>query len=360
MKPAALVLASAVAIGATLPAPQAAAQSIPCGTQYRVVAGDSLSAIARRAYGETSAFTTIYNANVSVIGSNPGIIEIDMVLNIPCTGEAAPAQPEVAVIRPTPTTEALPAPPLGQIRLVTGDDWAPFTNESHPTGGLAVEVTNVALSVADAKPQFKIDFINDWGAHLRPLITDHAYDFSLVWFRPNCDVVEKLGEGSKFRCNNLDWSDAIFQQIIGYYTLAGTPPPATYRDLFGKTICRPSGYSTFMMEEVDLVEPNITLQNPTMTTDCFEGLLTGQYDAVILASDVADGAITKLGARNQVAFHDHLSQVATMHAVIAKTHPRGPELLAILNNGLQKLKKSGEWFRIISRHLAEHRSKTRS
>lgn len=352
--------AAAALLWAFAPAPEAEAQSIGCGTTYTVVAGDSLSAIARRAYGNPREFTTIYNANSSVIGRNPTIIEIGMQLAIPCIGDQAPPQPTVEVVRPKPTTEALPAPEQGKIRLVTGDDWAPFTNESHPTGGLAVEVTNVALQVADGKPDFKIDFINDWGAHLRPLISDHAYDFSLVWFRPNCDVIDRLGDESKFRCNNLDFSDPIFQQIVGYYSRAGERAPGTHSGLFGKKICRPAGYATFMLEEVNLVEPNITMVRPTGTVDCFEALLSGEADVVVLASDVAEGAIAKLGARDQVLFLDDLSQVATMHAVIAKTHPRGEQLLNTLNSGLDKIKRSGEWFRIISRHMSEHRSKTRS
>lgn len=351
-------LASAVTLSAFLPMSESKAQSITCGTEYRVVAGDSLSGIARRVYDDPKSFQIIYNANADAIGRNPGIIEIGTPLIIPCLDDEN-SKPEVSLARATPTTEALPAPKISEIRLVTGDDWAPFTDESHPTGGLAVEVANVALTISDQKPDFKIDFINDWGAHLRPLITDHAYDFSLVWFRPNCDVLDRLSDDSKFRCNNLDWSDPIFQQIIGYYTRVDAPRPDTHQALFGKTICRPSGYSTFMMEEVLLVEPNITIKRPGATTDCFEGLVSGEYDAVVLAADVAQGAISKINAQSQVAFHDHLSQVATMHAVIAKTHPNGQELLNIMNNGLVKMKQNGEWFKIISRHLAEHRLKVK-
>lgn len=356
MRSATFVFASAVTLGAFLPALESQAQSITCGTEYRVTAGDSLSGIARAVYGDPKAFQLIYSANAEVIGRNPGLIEIGMRLQIPCV-DGEDAKPEASLARAAPTTEALPAPKISQIRLVTADDWAPFTDESHPTGGLAVEVANVALTLADQQPDFKIDFINDWGSHLRPLITDHAYDFGLVWFQPNCDVVDRLSDDSKFRCNNLDWSDPIFQQIIGYYTRADEPRPANYQALFGKTICRPSGYSTFMMEEVLLVEPNITFARPSGTADCFEGLVAGKYDAVVLAADVAEGAIAKIGAQSKVTFHDHLSQVATMHAVIAKTHPNGAALLDIINNGLNKMKENGQWFKIISRHLAEHRAK---
>ncbi|MFK7945925.1 MAG: hypothetical protein AB8B85_23865, partial [Paracoccaceae bacterium] len=78
-----------------------------------------------------------------------------------------------------------------------------------------------------------------------------------------------------------------------------------------------------------------------------------------IASDVAKGAITKVRAKDEVAFHDHLRQVTTMHAVIAKTHPRREKLLATLNSGLDRVKKSEDWFGIISRYLPEHRSNTR-
>ena len=223
---------------------------------------------------------------------------------------------------------------------------------------MMTEVTNVALSKADGKPSYKIDFINDWGAHLQPLITDHAYDFSIAWFKPNCAVVDRLSDDSKFRCNNLDWSAPLFEQIVGYYTRADHPRPASHKDLFGLTICRPSGYATFMMEEQGLVEPNIVFKRPGATTDCFEGLVNGTYDVVVLAADTAQGAIAKVGAKDKVAFHDHLSYVATMHAVIAKTNPKGKEYLAALDSGIKKLKESGEWFQIVARHMSQHRAKT--
>ena len=227
------------------------------------------------------------------------------------------------------------------------------------SSGCLAEVTNVAMSLADGKPSYKIDFINDWGAHLQPLISDHAYDFGLVWFKPNCALIDKLSDDSKFRCNNLDWSQPMFEQIIGYYTRVDQPRPASHRDLFGLHVCRPSGYSTFMMEEVDLVEPNIKFTRESMTTGCFEGLVSGKYDAVVLAADVAEGAIAKIGAKDKVKFQDHLSQVATMHAVIAKTNPNAKAYIATLDSGITKLKESGEWFRIVTRQMAEHRANSK-
>ena len=53
------------------------------GSSYTVVKGDNLWNIAVRAYQDGYAWPKIYEANIDLIGSNPGIIEVDMVLTLP-------------------------------------------------------------------------------------------------------------------------------------------------------------------------------------------------------------------------------------------------------------------------------------
>jgi polar amino acid transport system substrate-binding protein len=184
---------------------------------------------------------------------------------------------------------------------------------------------------------------------------------SSAWFRPNCAVVEKLSADSQFRCNNLDWSDPIFEQVIGYYMTPGTAAAVTtHADLQGKTICRPAGYSTYMLEEKDLVAPFVTLATPASPADCFEGLASGAYDAVVLAAEVANDAIAAQGLTGRVIAHDALAGVATLHLVTAKTNPRGKEKLELFNTGLRALRNDGEWFNIVSRHMAAHQAKSGS
>ncbi|UYZ62769.1 LysM peptidoglycan-binding domain-containing protein [Hymenobacter weizhouensis] len=59
--------------------PAAAAQ----GEKYTVVSGDSLSKIAKNHYGDASKWHQIYDANKSIIGSNPDHIEVGQVLTLP-------------------------------------------------------------------------------------------------------------------------------------------------------------------------------------------------------------------------------------------------------------------------------------
>ena len=334
----------------------AAAQAVECGAAYTVASGDSLSKIADVVYGDPSAFQIIYSANSAVIGPNPGVISVGMQLDVPCLGNtvastAAPIREDVGV-------ERLPFPNEREIRVAQGTNWAPFANEEQAQGGMLTEIANVALANSANSTPYKIDFINDWGAHLTPLITDHAYDISLSWFKPNCDQIARLGEDSQFRCNNFDWTEPMFEQVFGYYTRASEPAIASYSDMLGKTICRPSGFATFQLEENDLKEPNIKLVRPSAVEDCFTGLIDGSVDAVALATDTADGAMLATGTTDQVRYNEPLSQTLTIHGVISKNNPQGAQMLAEFNSGLNVIKDSGEWFEIVRRHLTAHRAAT--
>jgi polar amino acid transport system substrate-binding protein len=344
------------ALGAT-----AQAQSLECGTPYAVRSGDSLSQIANRAYGSAGDFQIIYSANSSAIGANPGVIRVGMELEIPCLdGDVGESTADAAAITDIVTTEAMPAPEIDMIRVVAGGNWAPFLSEDQAQGGMLTEIINIALESAEGSPPYRIDFINDWGAHLQPLISDHRYDFSLAWFQPNCDIVDRLSDDSKFRCNNLLWSETLFEQVFGYYTRVSDVVPAAYGDMFGKTICRPAGYSMFMLEEHDLVEPNVTIVREDTPQACFIGLADGSYDVVALATDTSDGVITSEGLTDQVRYNEPLSQVLTVHAVISNTNPNAQTYLDVLDASLLEMKTSGEWFKIVRRHLSEFRAANQS
>lgn len=66
----------------TAPAPQAASAAAPADRQYTVAAGDSLSAIAKREYGDASKWHAIYDANREQI-SNPDLIHPGQKLRLP-------------------------------------------------------------------------------------------------------------------------------------------------------------------------------------------------------------------------------------------------------------------------------------
>ena len=344
-----------VAMTAALMSLGSSAAAQTCGSEYTVRSGDSLSKIASVVYSDASAFQIIYSANSDIIGPNPGQISVGMKFYIPCLDEttastAAPLTEEIGV-------ERLPFPNERQIRILQASGWAPYADEDQEQGGMLTEIANVAMQNAPGSPDYKIDFVNDWGAHLVPLISDHAYDIGLSWFKPNCEVVDRLGTDSQFRCNNYNWTQPLFEQLVGYYSKAGVSYNS-YDELMGKTICRPSGYSTFMLEEDNLVEPNITFVSPVDPLECVTGLVDGSIDMMVLATDVTDGIALSAGLTDEIQLNETLGKVITLHGLISVNHPQGEEIIATFDAGLNKIKESGEWFQIVRRHLSEFRAKT--
>lgn len=360
----------------------ASAQALACGQSYTVKAGDTLQRLTNRAYGPGKSYNLMYRPNAGVVGSNPSALEVGMVLQVPCRDGATAGTTSTSTVaaRPRSTAQvatAAPAAPAvtpaslspngvggalsSKIRIVTGTDWAPFQDEGQEQGGMITEIMSTALANELGEDGYKIDFINDYSAHLSVLVADLAYDMSFSWFRPNCDVIEKLGTDSQFRCNALDWSDPVFEQIIGYYVRKDEPnKPQVHSDLFGRTICRPKGYATFMLEEKDLVEPRIKLVRPSATEECFEMLLNGEADAVVLASTVSDDALVRIGAETLVEEVPELATIATLHAVTSVNNPRKDAQLAVINRGVQGLRENGKWFEIVQRHLIAHARTTAS
>ena len=341
-------------------AAQASAQELACGQNYTVQSGDFLSTIALRAYGDTSNYNLIYSANADVIGPNPGLISVGDELFLPCLdGDLGESEANATAIRDTDTTEAIPAPAADRpIRVLTATGWAPFMDEDQAQGGLLTEIINLALENADSKPAYQIDFINDDGAHLNPLIVDHAYDLSIGWSQPNCELIDMLEDESKFRCNNLDFSDPMYEEVLGYYSPASDPVYGDHAELEGKRICRAEAFTLAPLEEEGLVDPVITVVRAPTAAECIDFVLDGRADVALVAVDVAEGRIGELAAADQVQMHEALTFVDVLHAVIAQTHPQNEEILAVVNNGLTNIKESGLWFETVRHHMTAFRSQT--
>jgi nucleoid-associated protein YgaU len=68
---------------ATVSTSAARVDPTPATQTYTVVKGDCLWNISKKFYGSGAKYTVIYNANKSVIGSNPNLIYPGQVLTIP-------------------------------------------------------------------------------------------------------------------------------------------------------------------------------------------------------------------------------------------------------------------------------------
>jgi polar amino acid transport system substrate-binding protein len=340
---------------------QEAAAQTPC-ENYTIVSGDTLGGIAGRAGFDN--FLVVYRANRGTIGTNPNVIEIGDVLTIPCSdgsinrggGSSSGTQTasNTRSVAPSEPASAPNTPFQRPIRFVTGSDYAPFTDESLEEGGMFTELVKKSMLRSDESREYSIDFVNDWGSHLSTLLPYNAFDLGFPWFKPDCSKIDKLSDAMRKRCLDFNFSNPFYEVVIGFFTKDGSPYAEAKKpqDIFGARLCRPEGYFTFDLEQEDLISPNITYNTPVQVSACFEGLQDGTYDIVTINVLIAEEEIAKLDSPDDYIELEQLATIQTLHVISPKTNPFGRTYLALLNKGLGDLSESGEWFSIVSRHLA--------
>ncbi|MBN8629937.1 MAG: transporter substrate-binding domain-containing protein [Rhodobacterales bacterium] len=337
-------------------------------TTYKVVAGDNLRYIARKAYGDADLYRLIYDANVATIGQKADLIEIGTELVLPCDPNAPAAEPATEVVteasmpapaEPAETTAvaADPAAPTAKpIGFVTGNGYAPFADETLPGGGMMTQLVEMAVFRADPGIPYNLTFINDWQAHLDALLPSGAYDLSFPWIRPNCEAPETLSPGDQTRCNDFVFSGPFYEIVDGFFAMrdSGLGAVTNYAGFEGKRICRPEGFTTGVLDAVGLTAATITLTRPVEATDCFRALAAGEVDLVSIDAEVGDSALAELGLTAKVEQNPHLMTLLSLHVIAHKSNQRAVDMIGQLDAGLIEMYESGEWYEIVSSALARN------
>ncbi|MDX8353357.1 LysM peptidoglycan-binding domain-containing protein [Cognatiyoonia sp. IB215182] len=314
---------------------------------YTVQPGDTLSVIAREAYGSIS-FQEIWDANRNVIGANPNIISVGMELSLPCADGSLPGSGTVQVSVATPVPEVTAAE-TKTIRLVTGTGYPPYTDEGLEGGGVYTQLVRAAMDTMEPRYETEIIFVNDWGSHLETLLPARAFDGAFPWLRPNCEAPETLTENSKFRCDGFLHSDPFYEIITGLATrsddaLATTTDAA---DFAGKSLCLPSDYSDVGPTSLGLGRDVMNYVQPANPDDCFTALMAGEVDAVALVTAQSEDIAQRMGIAEQVAINPHLTSADVLAVFVDKDNPDAAEIISALNEGLENIRESGEWFQTV-------------
>lgn len=324
--------------------PAAMAQPVVCDSIYMVQPGDSLSKIAVRAYGRTTAYQSIFDFNPGIM-TDPNIVPSGVGLYIPCISE-------VEETVPTNSLPELPPAPSGNLKILTGSEYPPYVDDGLPNGGFSVELVERALLNNGGETNYRVDVINDWSSHLVPLLSDGAYQLAFPWFQPDCSARDLLGESSVWRCDNLRFSEPLHEVVVSFYA---SPDAATRisnaEDMQGLRICRPRGYFTHDLEAIGLVADNYQRVAPRDPIDCFEQMAAGEVDVVTVNADTTDKILTQLGMHDQTTELMDFASVQTLHVVAMKTDPQARVNLLRLNQGLRALNVNGDFRKIANTHL---------
>src|SRR5262245_41227738 len=343
-----------------------------CGTEHTVKEGETLAQVAARVYGNPTQWTVIFYANQDRLGGNISLLVPGLSLRLPCIGGAqAPAAaatqpapgtlPTSAASSQTPTTESnfVISSVLNRVEFLTADGFAPYTGRALEGGGMLTHVISAAMNLIKEESKGRFDFgiswVNDWAAHLNPLLLTRAFDVGFPWARPDCEGGTNLDQSSQFRCQRFFFSEPLYEVLTGLFVRNNSKVKSLKRDeISGMTLCRPAGYP---IHELDKDGRNwvkdgiITLMRPPSVDECFRLLDTGTVDGVVEAELAGRASITSLGLSGKVRMLDQPVALTTYHVLISKSHPHARTILYYVNSSLEKLRERGEYDRIIERHL---------
>jgi|GEM_PF-236703 len=312
-----------------------------CGDNYITSESDNLYSIAKAAYGDERKWSALYYANQNLLGHDPGNVAAGVGLRVPCLDtESAPD--------PTPFRRL-----NADLKLLTGGDYAPFTDQDLPGGGLLTELVNASFENSPSPVTFSLTWEDEWSLHLSPLIQNRVFDVGFPWFQPNCAENKE-----DFRCSTFHFSEPLFEMLIPLYVNVDNPIDfKSDADIEGKTLCRPAGYFTHDLDRGDrrwLTDNKINFVQAETIDDCFNKLVTQEVDAVTINEFTGRLKIQVLNLQDKVVAAERPLSIEGLHVLISKSHPRGTTFLYRFNAGLTELKKSKRYSEIIDRHLSNY------
>ncbi|MGB7244790.1 MAG: transporter substrate-binding domain-containing protein [Sulfitobacter sp.] len=335
-----------------------------CGGIYQVKSGDSLSYIANRLYQDARKWTVIYSSNLTQIGQDPDKILVGTNLSLTCiSGLPTGLSQGQGVAENQPATEApqtsarapqrlTPRAFEGQINLLTGSDFVPFTDAGLDQGGLLADLVNTAMQAVTPADGFQIHWVNDWAAHHDPLMKLGMMDMAFPWYKPDCGA-----DPQNNICANFLFSDPMFETLTLLFTDKSRPVPfATDQDLVGRILCRPKGHITHDLNRVDrrwITDAKVELISPELVSECFEMLIAGQVDAVAINEFTGRAAVKDLQLSDSVEVVQRRPlSIEGLHVLVHKQHPDAQALLDHINSGLRAIKDNGQYQAIVDRHMS--------
>lgn len=294
---------------------------------YVVKRGDSLSRIARRFYGNSILWQPILAANADRVRKGGGLIFPGTSLIIPDLNNIEPEIRAVAVVEGTP-----------KLSIVTGNDYAPFTDKDLPEGGLFTDLVRTAMTRAGYDPE--IEFL-PWDYAMRAT-QKSTFKASFPWY----DTEDRRAA--------LWYSRPVYEVLIVVYHKVGAPLDFEgIDDLDGLNLCRPTGYfDDDIRLKVD--SGRIVRTAPDTPADCFEMLVKGDVDVVSLSAMVGNGEIIKLGFEDQVDVADTPLAIRPLHIVYPKFDARSRGTMGKIDRELKAMDEDGTTASIIERHLRRH------
>ena len=226
-------------------------------------------------------------------------------------------------------------PSLATERVVTGDDYAPFTGRTLPNQGLASDIVSRVFDLMQ-----------------RPVELEFK-----PWKRGYADTLEGIYLGTFPYGRNPDreklfhYSEPLYRFGQYFFTLADSGIDYQQEaDLQGKRVCLPQGYNPTVLRRYR-ENGTIILVRPSTMEACFRMLQKKRVDLVRVNDHVGWSLVDSVfGQRDRVRMLAKPLRESIEHLIIPRTKSDGEALITAFNLALKQLRDDG----VIDAAIAEH------
>lgn len=219
------------------------------------------------------------------------------------------------------------------VRLVTGDDYAPLTGRSLAGAGMLSQVVQAAFARSELTTSLA------WQPWRRGYLATlrSEYDATFPYIRAEQREREFL------------YSAPLY--VSEQHLFSRASDPVELEDLSGvsgRRLCQPLGWQLPASVQALVNQGILVRHSPPGLSECAQLLLLGRDDVFLADLQLGNYALQSTEAP-RLRFHVSSSVLSrqTMHLIVPRNHPGAAELVEQFDRGLATLRASGEYQHII-------------
>lgn len=232
-------------------------------------------------------------------------------------------------------TSALAEP----VRLVTGDDYAPFTGKALPAGGMLTQVVRGAFQYAQLPSSL------DWQPWNRGYLKTLRGDYDATFPYVRTPQREEL----------FLYSEPLFTAEQHIFSRAGEVIELTdVASMQGRRLCYPLGWQPPPVIQQLLDAGQLVRHSPAGLNECALLLLMERDDFFISDRRLGETALRLTGVPvEQFRRSESAISRSTLHLIVPRRHPQAAVIIAQFNQGLALLRANGDYQRLLERSLQQ-------
>lgn len=297
-------------------------------TTHVVQAGETLSRVAQRYYGDAAKWPLIYQANRALI-QEVSHIKVGWSLRIP-----EPDRKAAFAARPG-EAGAVQASAATPVIVAALDAAPPFASPGLPQQGMLTEIVRAVFTKLDVP----LDLV--WSERAAALQAVQAGTIAAA-FPSTKTTAQQL---------HLLSSRPLYHGTVWAFVRRGTPAAATPLErLNGSTVCQPAGGAAEKLQTL-AAQQRLTIQTLPSLDACVQLLLQAKVDAVLAEELEGQKLLAGLGSPTTFCRLDEPMGSDTLHIVLPQRSPQGVALVQALDHALEQLENTGVLPDIVSRHI---------